>query len=163
MTKVFTEQANQAWSHRLPGKMTTACMAIRAGGKVLMVKAGYKDHWTFPSGVVDESESPQITAIRETIEEVGLTVAEKDCRFLAVVYTAGDTEDRDRCNFAFVTDAFSEDAELLVPNDEIEEAQWVVFEEVAKRSGNRSSYVNLQRLLLNPDAPEAYIEVRANR
>lgn len=163
MAKVFTKQENQAWSQRLPGKMTSACIALRSNGKVLMVKAGYKDHWTFPSGIVDDNESPEAAAIRETKEEVGLAVDEKDCRLLTVIYTEGGDGDRDRFNFAFVTDAFDESAVLTVPNDEIEQAEWVVFDEVAERSGNKGSYVNFQRLLLSSDVQEPYIEVRAKK
>lgn len=163
MTRVFTEQENQAWSHRLPGKMTSACIALRSNGKVLMVKAGYKDHWTFPSGIVDENESPKAAAVRETAEEVGLMVDSDDCRLLAVVYTEGGNGDRDRFNFAFVTDAFDENAPLTVPNDEIEQAEWVRLDDVADRSGNKGSYINFQRLLLSPETQEPYVEVRIKK
>lgn len=160
MATVFTEQENQAWAQKLPGKMTSACIVLRSSGKVLMVKAGYKNHWTFPSGIVDPGESPKAAAIRETFEEVGLTVQANECRLLTVVYTAAAHEaDRDRFNFAFVSDEFDETIELSVPNDEIETAEWVDFSEVAERSGGKGSYVNFQRMLLSAGIPEPYVEV----
>ncbi|MBB1562451.1 NUDIX hydrolase [Candidatus Saccharibacteria bacterium] len=46
--------------------MTSACVALVApGNHVLMVKASYKNEWTFPSGVVDMGESPAQAAQRE--------------------------------------------------------------------------------------------------
>lgn len=159
MTKIFTEQENQTWAQKLPGKMTSACIALRSSGKVLMVKAGYKDHWTFPSGIVDPGESPKAAAIRETLEEVGLAVPSDDCQLLAVIYTAAAHEaDRDRFNFAFISDAFDENIDLSVPNDEIEKAEWVNFNEVAERSGGKGSYATFQRLLPSADNSELYVE-----
>ncbi|HWZ66142.1 MAG TPA: NUDIX hydrolase [Patescibacteria group bacterium] len=158
MSKIFTKQENHQWSHTLPGKMTSACVVLRSGTKALMVKAIYKDHWTFPSGIVDVNESPKSAAIRETFEEVGLTVKADDCHFLTVVFTAASDGDRDRLNFAFVTDKFNETANLSVPNNEIEKAEWVNFNEVASRSGYKESYVNFQRILLSPGTLASYVE-----
>lgn len=141
--------------------MTSACIALRSSGKVLMVKADYKDHWTFPSGIVNPGESPKAAAIRETFEEVGLKVPSRDCQLFTVIYTAAAHEaDRDRFNFAFISDVFDENARLSIPNDEIERAEWVNFDDIAERSGGKGSYVNLQRLLLSNDNFEPYVEVR---
>jgi|AntRauTorcE11897_2_1112592.scaffolds.fasta_scaffold17941_2 8-oxo-dGTP pyrophosphatase MutT (NUDIX family) len=159
MTKIFTEEENQAWSKALSGKMTSACVAIRSSGKVLMVKASYKDHWTFPSGIVDERESPKSAALRETSEEVGLLISDDDCDLLTVVYTASNGKDRDRFNFAFVTDIVDMDVKLSVPNDEIEKAEWVDFSEVAERSGNKGSYIKFQMLLLDASSIKPYTEI----
>lgn len=138
--------------------MCSACIALRSGNKVLVVKAGYKDHWTFPSGIVDENESPKAAAIRETFEEVGLTVKPEDCKLLTIIYTAAIGGDRDRFNFVFVTDAFEEGASLSVPNDEIEQAEWVPFEVIGEKSGGKGSYTNIQRILLG-GAQEPYVEM----
>ena len=163
MTKIFTEQENQARSKTLSGKMCSACVAIRSSGKVLMVKAGYKDHWTFPSGIVDEKESPKSAALCETSEEVGLVIAEDDCNLLTVIYTASNGQDRDRFNFAFMTDIENTEVKLSVPNDEIEKAEWVDFSEVAERSGNKGSYVEFQKLLLDPTDTSPYTEINPSK
>jgi 8-oxo-dGTP diphosphatase len=105
MTRIFTDEENQKWQHTLPGKMTSACVALRSGDEVLIVKAGYKDHWTFPSGVVDADESPKAAAIRETYEETGLIIDPDECNLLTVIYTAAfDEKDRERFNFVFIAD-----------------------------------------------------------
>lgn len=159
MAKVFTRKENQAWSKALSGKMSSACVALRSSNQVLMVKASYKDHWTFPSGIVDVNESPKSAAIRETAEEIGVKLDDKQCHLLAVVYTASSGGDRDRFNFAFVTDLPDQNVKLSIPNNEIKKAEWVNFEEVAERSGNRGSYIKLQEALLDPNKTEFYVEV----
>jgi len=160
MTRIFTEEENQRWQHTLPGKMTSACIVLRSGNEVLIVKANYKDHWTFPSGIVDANESPKTAAIRETYEETGLAITPEECELLTVVYTAAiDEKDRDRFNFVFIADVHKDELTLAVPNDEIEKAEWIYLDQIAKRSGFKGSYNNIQRLLLSPAISEPYVEV----
>lgn len=162
MTKIFTEKENNTWSKQLPGKMTSACLAVRHKGQVLMVKASYKDHWTFPSGIVDDKESPKQAALRETQEETGLLFEEDECNLLAVVYTASNGSDRDRFNFGFTVEV--KDADRLVmsiPNEEIEEFRWIDFNQVAAMSRGKSSYANFQSILLGEMLQPSYVENRA--
>jgi 8-oxo-dGTP pyrophosphatase MutT (NUDIX family) len=54
-------------------------------GEVLAVKSHYKPYWTLPGGIIDPGETPKECAVRETLEEVGLTIDPKAVRFVAVV------------------------------------------------------------------------------
>jgi len=60
-----------------PGpKLVAGCLVIEAG-KVLLLRRGIMPQigkWTFPGGYVDLGETPTQAALRETIEEVGMTV-----------------------------------------------------------------------------------------
>ncbi|OGL34238.1 hypothetical protein A3F64_01620 [Candidatus Saccharibacteria bacterium RIFCSPHIGHO2_12_FULL_42_8] len=159
MSKVFTQEENKLWAKKLPGKMCSACLVIRSSQRVLMVKASYKDHWTFPSGIVDPDESPKSAALRETNEEVGLNINQDACTLLTVIYAAGSQGDRERFNFAFITDVDSTDIKLSVPNEEIESAEWVDFNDIAEKSGNKGSYKEFQKILLNPGLFNPYIEI----
>ena len=159
MTRVFTEEENNAWAKQLSGKMTSACLAIVQNNTVLMVKAGYKDHWTFPSGIVDDKESPKQAALRETYEETGLDFNESDCDLLGIIYTASNGDDRDRFNFAFEVSVPTDTLELTVPNDEISEAKWVLFDKVAEMSGDKGSYRRLQAILVGEKPKSSYIEI----
>lgn len=159
MTKIFTKEENQAWAHKLPGKMCSACLILRTENEVLMVKAAYKDHWTFPSGIVDDRESPKTAALRETKEEVGIDIQAENCDLFTVIYTAAKDGDRDRFNFAFVTDIKDANITLNVPNDEIAEARWVGFDQIAELSKQKGSYIKFEQLLLAGDTPASYIEV----
>ena len=161
MTKIFTEEENNTWSKQLPGKMTSACLAVRHKHRVLMVKAGYKDHWTFPSGIVDDKESPKQAALRETKEETGLLFEENECALLGIVYTASNGSDRDRFNFGFTIEVENVDNLVMsIPNDEIEEFRWVDFNQVAAMSGGKASYANFQSILLGEMQSPAYIEIK---
>lgn len=124
-----------------------------------MVKASYKDHWTFPSGIVDPNESPKSAALRETNEEVGLDINKDACALMTTIYIASSQGDRERFNFAFITDIDNKDVKLLVPNEEIESAEWVDFSKVAEKSGNKGSYKEFQKILLNPGSFSPYIEI----
>ncbi len=43
-------------------------------GRVLLVDPNYREHWSFPGGMVDAGEHPAQACAREVAEEVGLTV-----------------------------------------------------------------------------------------
>lgn len=159
MTKIFSESENQAWSKTLSGKMCSACLLICSSDRVLMVKASYKDHWTFPSGIVDDKESPSHAAIRETSEEVGLQINEDKCDSFTIIYTSSKGGDRDRFNFAFITDLGNELPQLSVPNDEIAEAKWVTFDKIAELSNQKGSYIKFQQFLLQTEARVPYVEI----
>jgi len=60
-----------------PGpKLVAGCLVIDAG-RVLLLRRGIMPRigkWTFPGGYVDLGETPEQAAIRETAEEVGISV-----------------------------------------------------------------------------------------
>jgi 8-oxo-dGTP diphosphatase len=50
---------------------------IVQGDRVLMVRRAVKEGelmWQFPAGAIEDGESPEQAAVRETLEETGLTV-----------------------------------------------------------------------------------------
>lgn len=160
MSKIYTDEENIAWAKSLPAKLCSACLIIQSGDQVLMVKAEYKDHWTFPGGIVDEHESPRSAAIRETLEEVGLNFNISDCEDFSIVYTAASNGYPDRFTFAFrvTVNELVDLASLSIPNDEIDQALWVNINEVSKMAKNRGSYQVFEQNLLNPGAKLNYVE-----
>ena len=86
MTREFTDAETIAWMEQLEKRMSSAAAALYdEQGRVLVVKAHYKNYWSFPGGVVDAGETPRVAAARETLEEVGITVASGDLQFVMVV------------------------------------------------------------------------------
>jgi 8-oxo-dGTP diphosphatase len=43
-------------------------------GRVLLVDPNYREHWSFPGGMIDAGEHPAQACAREVAEEVGLSV-----------------------------------------------------------------------------------------
>lgn len=156
MSTNFTDEQNIAWAKSLPGKLCSACVIIKSGQKVLMVKANYKNHWTFPGGIVDQHESPKKAALRETLEEVGLKIS--DAKPFTIVYTSDSNGYPDRLNFSFIAELKSEAAVLNVPNNEIDEAKWVNINEIASIANGRGSYQIFEKYLTNPSLHQPYVE-----
>ena len=146
MSKYTTEQ-DRDWYNALPTKRSSAALILRDNDMVLMVKDNYKDFWTFPGGVIDAGESPFVAALRETYEEVGVTVDAVDAEFLSVSYVPEKNGFKDRLHFFFITDAHSQGTTKIIPEAGIEDHSWVSIHTIGERSGDRPGYVKLQSML----------------
>lgn len=83
--RIYTWFGNKAFFDKLPKRVSSAALAlVDTSDRVLIIKANYKEHWTFPGGIVDPGETPRQAALRETSEEVGLEVSE-DISFVMVL------------------------------------------------------------------------------
>jgi 8-oxo-dGTP diphosphatase len=61
------------WFAQLPGVVVAAGALITdPGGRVLLVKPNYRDHWTLPGGICEHGEPPHEGCAREVAEEIGL-------------------------------------------------------------------------------------------
>jgi ADP-ribose pyrophosphatase YjhB (NUDIX family) len=77
---------NCGWVY-FPDPKVAVAVLIKRDNKVLFVQRRYdpqKGHWTLPSGFVDAGEDPKVAAVRECIEETGLSIL--DLHLLDVVY-----------------------------------------------------------------------------
>lgn len=82
------------WLESQPSRVSSATLILEnTAGQVLIVKANYKPYWTFPGGVIDNGETPLQAAVRETYEEVGITIDPADVAFVAVVNRKSDFAD----------------------------------------------------------------------
>jgi 8-oxo-dGTP pyrophosphatase MutT (NUDIX family) len=71
----------------LPFKLVTAGVVCRdEAGRLLCVYDSFRRHWTVPGGVVDAEEDPRSAAVREAVEEAGVSVIAGD--LLGVFQTA---------------------------------------------------------------------------
>lgn len=86
MQRIYKLFGNQEQLAKLPKRVSSAGLALSDNsGRVLVVKANYKEHWTFPGGIVDPGETPLQAALRETNEEVGLTIERDSTSFVMVL------------------------------------------------------------------------------
>ena len=82
----FTKAETVAWFASLEKRISSSHVAIHdENDRALVVKANYKNYWSFPGGIVDASETPLEAAIREVQEEVGLTLDPETVHFKFVV------------------------------------------------------------------------------
>jgi 8-oxo-dGTP pyrophosphatase MutT (NUDIX family) len=71
---MFSNSRLAAWLKSVSRVSSAALILEDSDGRALIVKANYKRYWTFPGGVIDLGETPLQGAVRETREEVGLTI-----------------------------------------------------------------------------------------
>ena len=84
--KQYTAAERVAFFESLERRVSSAGLALyTSDGRVLVVKAGYKNYWSFPGGIIDAGETPREAAMRETREETGLTVDESTLHFCMIV------------------------------------------------------------------------------
>jgi 8-oxo-dGTP diphosphatase len=64
------------WFASLPSVYVAAGALITdPGGRVLLVKPNYRDHWVMPGGICEHGEPPHAGCARELREELGLVIA----------------------------------------------------------------------------------------
>ncbi|MFC8719028.1 NUDIX hydrolase [Kitasatospora sp. NPDC057198] len=105
-----------------------AAAVIVQDGRVLMVQRRVREgelSWQFPAGEVEAGETPEAAAVRETAEEVGLTV--KATRLLGerVHPKTGRRMSYAACEVAGGT-------ATVVDTEELAELAWVVRERIAE-------------------------------
>lgn len=131
MASIYTTDEEQQWMKSLHKRFSSAAMIIENDkDEVLIVKANYKTHWTFPGGIIDPGESPLEAACRETKEEVGLTVEPSNAAFVLVA----DRRSRFAESYQFVfkarqtRDVLAQ--KIILQDDEIDEYRFVSREQV---------------------------------
>ena len=146
----YTIEQSREWYNNLPGKCVSAATIIRNNDTVLMVKANYREWWTFPGGVVDPGESPLECALRETREEVGIDYSLADATFFSVNYIPELHGFSDRLQFFFEMPPYNGQDITLQPS-EIDEYAWVPTSQISARATGRASYAYIQQKLEFPD------------
>jgi 8-oxo-dGTP pyrophosphatase MutT (NUDIX family) len=123
------------WVKKAPKRFATSVMMIETrSGEILVVKSNYKSYWTLPGGVIDPGESPLESAMRETFEEVGVTVDPAHVTFVAVVDRRSDIAETYQFIFKTVIDNDMR-RRITLQATEIQESAFVTKQQV--RGGDR--------------------------
>ncbi|MCA9352941.1 NUDIX hydrolase [Patescibacteria group bacterium] len=74
--KEYSQEETNQFLQTLPKKYIGAAMILRnSKEEILVVKTNYHGgKWTLPGGSCEPYEDPQETAVRETLEEIGLNI-----------------------------------------------------------------------------------------
>jgi 8-oxo-dGTP pyrophosphatase MutT (NUDIX family) len=115
----------------LPTKrMGAGCLFFDAESRILLVKPNYKEGWEIPGGVVEDDESPRLSAQRETLEEIGL---EREIgRLLVVDYSDRVGDKSESLMFIFDGGVLSEDEikSIVLQAEELDEFIFVGVDEL---------------------------------
>ncbi|MCI2423574.1 NUDIX hydrolase [Saccharopolyspora sp. K220] len=112
-------------THPEPALLRAAAGALiqDAAGRVLLVHPLERECWEIPGGVVERDESPPEAAERELLEELGLAL--RVGRLLVVDYVSPRDGHDGLLNFVFEGPQLNEEAEFVLPPEELDQACWV--------------------------------------
>jgi 8-oxo-dGTP pyrophosphatase MutT (NUDIX family) len=121
-----------AADHYVPGHVTASAFVIdKSHSRLLLIHHGKLDRWLQPGGHVDDGEDVLTAAVREVLEETGVTgVPIREGIFDVDVHPIpahGNTPAHDHFDVRFLLEATSED---LADSDEVLGVRWVPFEDV---------------------------------
>lgn len=115
-------------------------------GKVLMTKRSDNGNWTMPSGAHDPGESLSMTAVRETLEETGITIRPVDVVGIFtdprhVIHYTSDDEVRQEFSVVYRADYVAGEPTC---SSETAEVKWVPVAELDRLTMDRSQRERLQ-------------------
>lgn len=149
----YTAEEKVGWLDAFDKRVASASVILEdVTGKALIVKAHYKDYWTFPGGMLDDGESPRRAAVREVHEEVGIELDESAVTF---AWVASRTSQQLMTHQFVFRALLSEDDKLKVTlqRNEISESRLVSRDDV------RSGDLNYGKVIENwADGVSGYIE-----
>lgn len=124
-------------------------IVVNDAGDILMIRRTDNDNWAVPGGAIDLGESLPQAAVRETLEETGIT-----CEITGLVGTYTDprhvilyTSDGEaRQEFSIVLTARPVNGEPT-PSDESREVRWVSRDKVTSLTMDRSMRLRLRHYL----------------
>jgi 8-oxo-dGTP pyrophosphatase MutT (NUDIX family) len=128
--------------------------------EVALIRVGTPGRWQLPKGIVDEGESPELTAVREVREEAGL-----EARLVAPLevieyWYVGDDREGKRVRFHKFVHLFLlayQAGDVSRHDHEVEEARWVALPDAEAMLAFESERKAMARArtLLNDDAAAA--------
>ena len=108
--------------HRLVSKV----MVCNESGHVLMAKVErghFRGFWTLPGGYMDHDEHPAVGCVRETLEELGLTIVLDDIEPV-ITHNIFNDEGISFVSFTYRSTWSGDLNELTLQTEEISEAAW---------------------------------------
>lgn len=115
-----------SYEYKYPHPAVTAdCIVMTRDNQVLLIQRKNepcRGQWAFPGGFMNIDETAEAAAVRELLEETGITLSETDI-FQVGAYTAVDRDPRERV----ITIAYLAEIDAPVPvkgSDDAARAQW---------------------------------------
>jgi ADP-ribose pyrophosphatase YjhB (NUDIX family) len=130
-------------------------IVTNTAGDVLMIRRTDNDNWAVPGGAIDLGESIPAAAIRETVEETGIT-----CEITGLVGTYSDprhvilytSNGEARQEFSIVLTARAIGGEPT-PSEESREVRWIPRGEILSLPMDRSMRMRIEHYLTGAGLP----------
>ncbi len=120
--------------------VTAGALITDPGGRVLLVKPNYRDHWLLPGGTAEHNESPDAACAREVREETGLDLATG--RLLVVAWSpVRAARPRPAIGFVFDGGIIEATAPIRLQEDELDDHAFVPPEQAAVRLGPAAALI----------------------
>jgi ADP-ribose pyrophosphatase YjhB (NUDIX family) len=127
-------------------------VVVNAEDEILLIRRSDNDNWAIPGGAIDLGESLTEAAIRETMEETGIT-----CEITGMVGIYSDpkhiilyaSNGEARQEFSIVLTATA-DGGSLACSDETSEVRWVKREDLKHYQMDRSMNIRVAHYLAGP-------------
>ncbi|MEU6231886.1 NUDIX hydrolase [Kitasatospora sp. NPDC047058] len=128
-------KSKEEWLASLPRVYAAAgCVLRDTSGRILIVKAGYREHWQFPGGTIDLGEGPAECAARELTEETGLVRPAGDLLAISWTHPSGEL-DHPAEHFLFDFGTVPDGTPVTVPAGELDDFRWAADEEALELLG----------------------------
>ena len=112
---------NCQWIHFIDPKVAAAVLVIRDGRVLLVRRAGepFRGLWTLPAGFVNSGEDPAEAAVRECLEETGLSI-----RLTRIYDIVAGREHPRGADFVIVYEAELVSEGNLKADDDVDAVDW---------------------------------------
>jgi 8-oxo-dGTP pyrophosphatase MutT (NUDIX family) len=125
--------------------------------EVALIRVGPTRRWQLPKGIVDDGESPELTAVREVREEAGVDAHLVGPLEVIEYWYVGDDRDGKRVRFHKFVHLFLleyEGGDVAQHDREVEEARWVALPdaEAMLAFGSERKAMARARALLNVES-----------
>ncbi|WP_405005770.1 NUDIX hydrolase [Kitasatospora purpeofusca] len=128
-------KSREEWLASLPRIYAAAgCVLRDASGRILLVKAGYREHWQFPGGTIDLGEGPAECAARELLEETGIVREAGELLAISWTHPSGEL-DHPAGHFLFDFGSVPDGTPVTVPAGELDDHRWVEDQEALELLG----------------------------
>ncbi|MEV6971937.1 NUDIX hydrolase [Kitasatospora sp. NPDC093806] len=117
-------KSREEWLASLPRVYAAAgCVLRDESGRILIVKAGYREHWQFPGGTIDLGEGPAECAARELEEETGIVRSAGELLAISWTHPSGEL-DHPAGHFLFDFGTVPDGTPVTVPAGELDSHRW---------------------------------------
>ena len=148
--RFFWAGRRKNWMDAQPKRMSSSAVLLEnEAGELLIVKANYKEYWALPGGIIEADETPRQAAVRETREEIGVTLNPDELTFVLVV----DRMSGSAQTYQFVFKASLPTDQIKLQKSELDEFTFVSKDQVL--SSDRSYAKVIQNWAHNQDG---YVE-----